>query len=375
MTDIVSTVLRFLDGDSKAGRLVTALVEWSGRPQALTYLAHSVNLPIATASREADRLVELGLVQQQRTGRERLLRLDENSGYADLVRELVFLALGVRAHPDPDRAENASGYRAPFEVSHVLKEFIPPSLRSEHYAIEFEPAGNVLDGPPLVHARTRVQQLRALTVRLATLESRLQDSYSRWRDQRDRDLIHLVGTLGAGAGQAAHVLEAFSGPRTAQDPAVLGRAVWTHAVYALDAEVRIDRGTAATLARAMSRGDAARRAVRRHREERERLERLRERDPALQTALLEREVEQSLERRDAATAELAEEPTFGDRMEIGTAGERVLAVEIDQLAGQAQQLLVSMAAHPCFGAWQREHPGEARAVTGAGAPSGTAVSV
>lgn len=192
--------------------------------------------------------------------------------------------------------------------------------------------GEVYDGPDVVRVRALVTRLRRASA-LIPIEPTLQETYARWHDERDRDLLHLTLHLGQGVGQAARALEAQSTPCEGSRGCV-GRVGWAHAVYAVNAEAVMCLRVSTFLARAVDRARRYKRLQILVAEAQEGVRRAGERDESFQAKKT-----RDLGQREAELAEAAEALDGYYRHggtppidSVDTAGERIIAMQCRRAA-------------------------------------------
>lgn len=84
-------------------RLLVELFLQSDRPRTLSALARSLGVDQTTVMREANRLIDAGLVIEERVGRARTIAADERSPLAEPLRALLRLAHGSPEAERPHR--------------------------------------------------------------------------------------------------------------------------------------------------------------------------------------------------------------------------------------------------------------------------------
>ncbi len=340
-----------------ASRLLAALINsHPDRELSLADLARATGTSGATTMREVDRLLAAGLLLEQRTGRERQLTINASSPFFGPLADLLFIAHGAEPREWGLPAEHMILARRPlFDIPAEVSRHVPPDLLPRHWDQRTLPR-EILDGPTLPAARSVVLQLRSLSARSSSAENRLQATYARWHDERDRDLIHL--TLHAGI--AARYAEALLAEQTRyraennvpdQEPRV-GRLTWARAVYSVQAEARTCHGITRHLEGVVERASAYHRAKRG-------LEQVQEMATEGDASVWQEEADDFQQKMLAASKALEGTYRYGGIPSIdsvGCAGERLLAVEFQQLTTEAGRLAAEMAKDPGFLAWAEEHP-------------------
>lgn len=325
------------------GKVLVGLVRESHDPISLTDLARSSGVSPATAMREANRLADAGLVcEHDHLGRERLVQIDQTSPLYPPITDLVYLSTGATPMPaDPA----FSDMRSCFAIDDVvLARHMPDELLSTDGTLP----GEVDDGPSLLHARAAILQLDSLLDAIRAIQQRLQTSYDRWHNERDRDLVHLVLRAGSGTDQARRVLDHQSRDL---DRTNVGRLAWAHAFHAVAADERILDEIADELEEAISLAERRAQLLQAITEHETNLAGLPDDRAGYRRNLVEK---LEANRGELATTEAAMEGTYryGGLCEIdsvGTAGERILVEELRGLARQAAQCANDMAPDPSFG--------------------------
>ncbi|MFJ3946315.1 helix-turn-helix domain-containing protein [Streptomyces griseoaurantiacus] len=282
--------------------------------------------------------------------------------FADLQRLIAHTdyRLEVRLRPEPRQASGAHHFHVsdpmPFAVSDLhLSRRMPAQLNPEAGRL---PSSD-RDGPLLEEALLYLYELQALAADLRRPEERLQRAYEQFHTERDRDLIHQMLALGAGASQAARILaraidhgtDRPAGRRAARrehnDPRA-SRLVWAHIVCSLRAEEGICRERISWLRRALDAARLRRRAQIRV-EDAELIARNSERPGALA------DVDQAKAELEAVSRACADHSHNGGAEDVGLAGERYLIAELAELADRARALYDELASEPAFATWRAEH--------------------
>ncbi|WP_434600120.1 helix-turn-helix domain-containing protein [Streptomyces sp. A5-4] len=225
------------------------------------------------------------------------------------------------------------------------------------------------NGPLLPEALLHLYAIQDLARDARQVAGRLQLA---WREEHEkqsaieeryRDLIHQLQPVGYGACQADAVLaraiddrhdtEERPGrrrARSAPEPARLGTLAWAHVVCCLRAEAALCAERAALLRGALT-------AAERQSAARARLEAAQERARTAPDRLEEGELEAAREELDQAHQRCRDLcwGGVGGVRRIGQAGERYLAIELDQLAQRARALFDELATTPAFTAWRARH--------------------
>jgi len=104
--------------------LLIELFFLSDKPRTLADLARSIDVDQTTVMREVNRLLETGVVVEERVGRSRTIAIDEKSPMAGPLRKLVRLAYEP---PESARGERPEGF-APTDDRHERRP-LPSSRR------------------------------------------------------------------------------------------------------------------------------------------------------------------------------------------------------------------------------------------------------
>ncbi|MEU5417813.1 helix-turn-helix transcriptional regulator [Streptomyces sp. NPDC020667] len=216
------------------------------------------------------------------------------------------------------------------------------------------------DGPRIDDALLFLYELADLRRAAGAPWHRLQKSWERYRSQRDRDLIHNIGAVGDGVGQAAAVMAQYIDEhvplrqakqrrrKADEDLPRVERLVWSHIVCAVRAEAAICRERASWMHQAMTAADDRRRAQ-------DHLERVERTARDLDRAGDQEAVAEGKARLARAEKACAAWSQYGAARDVGRAGESTLAVELEEFAQRAQGLYEQLAAEPAFAAWRAEH--------------------
>lgn len=344
--------------------LVTAAVGL-GYPVRLAELARRAGITKFAASRAAASLTEIGL-----------LAVADGGGYefaaehpmAETVERLAWRLNGV-TRPDPDRFDRFRVIEA-IEDDYRYQDLIPRSLQRG-----VEPRTELAQpiGPCLVEVRDWLTNSASLSRELHGYEPVAQEVYYRWHTERLRDVIHQVLHFGGALSTARGVLRAACGP-TAQgddDPwqVRISGHDWVRATYLVSAEAAGVQQLVDILLRAIDVGNQV------HRERDEAIFWLEE---AARAAGEDRSADAGLARATVAAAEaerLWEAPTGEGELpyrniggtprpvDVGTAGDKILAVQLSFTLRRLTKTVAGMAEHPSFARWSAAAPeGEFRPV-------------
>lgn len=334
------------------------LVAALGRRHSVTVgeLAEAAGVSKFTASRAAAALVEQELLLRDGYGDHSV------NGAHPLVptlRELAWRFNGVRPGGSGDDGRVAKSFD-----DYFYRERIPESLRLPPDPDERLDA---LVGPDLVTARDAVTALQRLCGQLYAFEGDSQMVFSAWRNERHRDLIHQVLAFGSATREAASTLEESAGP-TAQgsaDPRTIGISgrAWVRAAYLVSADARDVHRVFNLLTTAVDR------AGRIHELRENALRELRTINYGTGGELPEDRVRVAL--RFAAEADRAQEQDAAaktgrymfiggtpDLVDVGTAGDQLVAVRLNRTLEQLTAVVARMAGEECVAQWQQLHPQE-----------------
>lgn len=343
----------FMDGlpvrGSEAQLVTAAIAAYS--PQSLSELARDAGISKFSASRAAEGLLASGILVQDAQG----YSFNDAHPEAKVLIDLAWRFSGVRRRYDP------WGQRDDYDSSHWhYGKWVPQSLGPTADLAGGGP------GPDLRAARETVAWMGQLYVRLREYESVAGDVYSRWHTERLRDVIHQTLHFGAALSRARTLLSAAAdhetqGAADPQDVCVPGR-VWARATYLVAAELR-------DLVRVIHILDTALYVG--HEVNRQRtdacfhLEQIN--TAGRENEFTEVSLDHALEAAAAASALWLDE-SYGQYKaiggtpgpaDVGTAGDRILAVQMYRDAQTVAERVQEMAAHPCLERWRAEHPEEA----------------
>ncbi|MEU6350130.1 helix-turn-helix transcriptional regulator [Streptomyces sp. NPDC047072] len=320
---------------------------------------------ISQARQRSDDLSQTELAEGRGIGQAALSKYEGGSrepSFADLQRLIAGtdFRLEVRLRPEPRRPSRTHFFHLsepmPFSVSDIhLARRLPGQLNPSSGTLPSSDA----DGPRLEEALLHLYELQALAADLRRPEARLQQTYERFGNERDRDLIHQMLAVGAGTSQAARILARTIDQRTERpvgrraerrlprDPRAT-RLVWAHIVCCLRAEEGICRERVVRLHRAVEAARLERRAQIKV-DDAELIARNSSRPGALA------DVDQAKAELETVSRERAEHSRNGGGGDVGLAGERYLAAELSEFADRARALYEELAAEPSFTAWRADH--------------------
>lgn len=320
---------------------------------------------LGRARQRSGNLSQTEVAEKAGIGQAALSKYESGSrepSFADLQRLIghTDFRLEVRLRPEPRHERSIQSFQLdhpmPFAVSDLhLARRLPAQLNP--------PAGRLprseADGPRLEEALLYLYELQALAADLRRPEDRLQQTYERFHHERDRDLIHQMLSLGAGASQAARILARSidnrtdrptgrrSGKREQTEPRA-SRLTWAHIVCCLRAEEGICRERIVRLHHALDAARLQRRAQVKV-DDAELLARSSSRPGALA------DVDQAKADLETVSRARADHSRNGGADDVGLAGERYLAAELGEFADRARALYEELAAEPAFAAWRADH--------------------
>lgn len=346
-----------------AGALLTAAISarW---PTKLSVLAREAEISKYAASRAATGLIETGLLQIDEGN---LYVFNRRHEMSDVLVELAWRYSGIALPP-----ESLSG-RFYSEVDSVLltkqgdsyevRDHIPKPLR-----LEALPDLDFTDiiGPDLVTARDAVTRMRRLLLELSSYEEMSQKVYSLWGTERLRDMIHQTLHFGYCLSAASATLlkmcdAEVQGTHDPHDVAVPAWA-WVRATYAVSAEARRVHRLIRILTKAVTVGGA----IQSHRAE-ALSELVAIKREGLNSKYTERSVRNAVEEQDKA------EKLWNQRFEkeelpfafiggipnvedVGTAGDKILIVQLANTIKKITDLVARMAAHSSIATWRDSYP-------------------
>ena len=103
--------------------LLIELFFLSDKPRTLSDLARAIDVDQTTVMREVNRLLETGVVVEERVGRSRTIAIDPTSPIAGPLRRLVRLA-----HEEPDSGPRGEGF-TPLHAERSERRPLPSSRR------------------------------------------------------------------------------------------------------------------------------------------------------------------------------------------------------------------------------------------------------
>ena len=107
--------------------LLIELFFLSDKPRTLSDLARAIDVDQTTVMREVNRLLETGVVVEERVGRSRTIAIDESSPIAGPLRRLVRLAYDA---PDAEQGGRGDGF-APLHAERPERRPLPSSRRRD----------------------------------------------------------------------------------------------------------------------------------------------------------------------------------------------------------------------------------------------------
>lgn len=356
MMDVPSIIDSLLGGKSGTGKILAALARDSGRgTTSIAHLARETRLSETKTLRTVNKLIETGLVVDEHHGLYRHIALNTDSPFHQTVLDMLYLAYGVRQHRD-DGFVMGRSMRSEMQVPFVLADLVPDELHPDGSGEDIFDNDHY-DGPHAIRARQWERTLASVGRRAGHIEYLLQQSYSSWHDERDRDLVHHVLHCGNGVSYGARVLRHAADRSNIRDGHV-GHREWTLAATAARAEAAACRNLASHLEHGVDMAYKRRRKLRTIAEHEARLAQDR---PAKLRALgehsdaedAERVAEYRREEIAEARESLAqiEEQMRGtyrngglgvDLDDVNTAGERMIIAELRDIADAAEAHAAAM---------------------------------
>lgn len=337
-------------------QLVTAAIA-APYPKSLTELARDAGISKFAASRAAESLTSSGLLGSTEDG---YLFNDEHP-LAPVLLDLAWRFSGVR-RPVVHRP----GWYDPAEdlvIDYHHQRWIPEPLQVLSGQVDPRP------GPDLQTAREATGWMGQMLPRLRTYESVGQEVYRWWSNERLRDMIHQTLHFGDALRPARASLLQASG-RQAQgsrppESVTVPALVWVQATYLASAELR-------DLLRVISILDTAIRVGRAvHRWRSDALYHLDQvnysgRDSEHADGWLQESLDAAA-RAEALWADESHGPYkriggLPRAEDVGTAGDKILAVCLRRDATELAARVEQMATHPCVHQWRAEHPDQARQI-------------
>ncbi len=339
-----------------AAPLLTAAIgkTW---PCPLAQLARSADVSKYAASRAAASLRQHALLLVDEDG---LYSFNDDHPIAPTLVGLAWRYNGIERVP-PSAEPTWPSVRAeePFDDFNY-RDLIPPSLRRG------APPGSLdAPGPALLEARTQFTRLGPLLGELHGFEHTAQQVYAHWRTERLRDVVHQTLHLGAATLEAQRTLRAVCGPdqQGSDDPATtpIPGHEWVRATYLVSVDVfrllwlaKIMKAAIAAGSRIHSlRGDALAHLTYINRSP-DSASRARWTEQALAAAAEANGLWSTHGTEDGQSyAFLGGSPTPVD---VGTAGDQILAVQFVAAARQLAREVALMAAHPSVIEWANLNP-------------------
>lgn len=318
-------------------------------------LAREAGVSKFAASRAATPLTEMSLLAVDEDGRYEFVT---SHPMAETLSDLAWRVSGViRGNPD----QPAGRWHSLVEDDWDYRDLLPPPLR---LGVKPLPALSQVQGPCLVDIRDFITGLQPLFDDLNDYWTVAQEVYSRWHNERLRDVIHQATFTGALAAAAATLREVCdSSAQGDGDPwqvCITGHH-WVRATYLVSATaVKV-----CTLLRILLRAvDLGGQVNRRRDEAIMMLEDVNGRPDSEHASSW-------VARALAAVAEadqLWSAPTpDGERpyhhvggmprpVDVGTAGDQILAVQLTNSLQRVTDTVASMANHPSLAAWWAAYP-------------------
>ncbi len=342
-----------------AAPLLTAAIgkTW---PCSLAQLARSAGVSKYAASRAAPTLRQHALLLVDEEGR---YSFNDDHPIAPTLVGLAWRYNGIqRIPPSAEPTWPVVQVEEPFD-DFSYRDLIPPALRLG------APAGLLeVPGPALLDARTQYTRLGPLLSELYGFEHIAQQVYANWRTERLRDVVHQTLHLGAATLEAQRTLRAVCGSdqQGPDDPATtpIPGHDWVRATYLVSADVfrllwlaKIMKAAIAAGSRIHSlRGDALAHLAYINRSP-DSASRARWTEQALAAAADAEGLWSTHGTEDGQSyAFLGGSPAPVD---VGTAGDQILAVQFVATAKQLAREVARMAAHPSVIEWVNLHPKDA----------------
>lgn len=340
-------------------QLVTAAIA-AAYPKSLTELARDAGISKFAASRAAEPLTGSGLLSSTADG----YVFNDDHPLASVLVCLAWRFSGVRRPP----AVHLPGGGDPAVVDYHHQRWIPEPLQV--LPADLSPAADVVTaGPDLRSVRETTGWMGELLTRLRGYEEIGQQVYRWWSTERLRDIIHQTLHFGGALGPARASLMRAAGSDAqgsrAPESVTVPALVWVQATYFASAELRDLLRVISILERAVRVGGTV------HRWRTDALWHL---DQVNRTGRDSEFAEQWLQ--EGLDAAARAEALWADEShgpykhigglprpeDVGTAGDKILAVRLHQDATELAARVEQMAAHPSVQEWNVEHPDLAKQV-------------
>lgn len=342
-----------LAGSSAA--LVTAAIA-SSYPMQLPRLAKEAGISRFAAARAAEPARELGVLVED----DGLWEFNDDHELSQLLCQLAWRFSGVVRPPRRSAPSYWSDDR--WNQAYRYRELIPASLQDPE---DDDPSRNV-PGPDLREARAFVDWGRDILGELHRFEAVGQEVYSLWHTERLRDLIHQTLHFGQPMSQAIQLMTRAAGASAqgaaAPHEVTVTARQWARATYLVAADAYdvagvvliLDTAIRETVPMHAKRDDAMYMLETLAHAEPDSEHRGRWIDDAVKAA-------QEAEARWQADTDVPYKHIGGmpRPVDVGTAGDKIFAVELHRCAQRLVDKVTEMAAEPGFRAWQEFHPDEA----------------
>ncbi len=347
--------------NSRTGLILKSLIQHDKLGLSVADLHRQIGSTPSSTLRDVNRLIDLGLVTSEDEGRARDLRFKSDSPFAAPLLDLIFVAHGVR----PGDARGLTTREDDGVTMSSAVDFVPPILTGPRGLRSMRDRGGPLNpsvetfnGPSPEDARAVILRIDPFSNAVRELEGNLQTAYSRWHEERDRDLIHVVLHAGEGSWYAATHLRWGSNAAQARSESAISDHEWARGVYGMWAEAQTCHGIANYLDSVL---DDRHQWLRAKHE----VERIQEESKFSRSGSpLESEL---IEKAAQAARQVNElEKQFEERYHpgfhaphkegVGLAGERWLASAAREYGDWAQSLAMDMSEHNSFQAWKESNP-------------------
>lgn len=334
--------------------LLTAAV---GRPypSTLTKLAHDAGISKFAASRAATQLIDTGLLTLDPDGYE----LNDDHPMTPLITQLAWRFSGVvrtrRRVVDNGRRSGLDYY-----YRYLVPEFF-------HSHVPDVPELEGMSGPDLVTARDTCDWLGERAATLARFDRNARDVHDLWGTERLRDMVHQTQHFGGVTALARNTLIAACSWKAQgdQDPYTVGvkASTWVRSTYLLSAEVRDILRVIKILDRAVwvaGRVNKLRSDAVYHLHEVNHAGRGSEYAAQWLEKALEAEREADALWTDPGYGEYKNIGGTPQVVDVGTAGDQVMAVQLLRAIEELAAQVAVMAQHQCVQEWNALHPEEAK---------------
>lgn len=344
----------FVDALPVAGAASPLLVTAVGHraPMRLSELARETGISKFSASRAADSLAQQGFLTREEDG----VLFNDSHPLADEIIRLAWLYSGVRRPPRDDGRMPSLALPGWSQIPYRYQPLVPVELHARAVLSDTDRRGPA--GPVLLNARETCNWLAKTSRLLHTVEAQFQEVFALWRDERARDLIHRALDLGSGVDEAWQQLSVACGAEAQgeQSPfvATVSGYIWTRCTFLVAAELHELWSILTMLNTAVRNGSRVNRLRSKalsdllwgHKEERTLL------------------IEEGLQDADAATTlwnDQDQQPWHHmggtpSPMEVGTLGDKLLAVQLLDMTTVIASKVTAMADEPSVKGWSAANP-------------------